>query len=517
MDSGFPKPVSTDLLEALLASAGDIIFVLDGLGRVRGASQGVLDRTGLERESLIGHPWPELCRPSEEAGEVLSNSAREEEPAYFQTRLVGAERAVRPVVLSVQRFGTQRDEGFLVFGYDLERSPGDILREDATQLAARVNRLQDSLLTVNRQLGETALQLAEEQQKMKAVMASLGEGLLVMDPARRIVQAGGTAENLLGLARAELLGRKAETIVPELFQAIERTDRELDAAGPESGERILKDVRFERQGKILRANLAPIVDSENRELGTVITFEDFTRLSEIDRMKSELISIVSHELRTPLSSIKGYIELLMEAPPSMDSEQKNEFLSVIKANAERLVDLVDVMLDIDRIESGRLQLEYESFDLAYAAQYVYSTFRPAAEAKAIALRIEIPQGMEIRADLDRVIQMISNLVSNAIKYTPEGGSVLVRAMEQGDCLRIEVEDNGPGISPKDQERLFEKFFRASGSGKVKGTGLGLSITRSLAEAHGGSASAKSEPGKGSVFVLRLPRRSQPADADKTPE
>jgi PAS domain S-box-containing protein len=517
MDGSPKTPLSTSLLDALLGSVGEIVFVLDGQGQVRGASRGVLERTGLEQEALAGHPWPELCRPSEEARDILNELARDEEPAYFQTRLIGAEQAIRPVVLSVQRFGSEPDGGYLVFGYDLERSPGDALREDATQLAARVNRLQESLLTVNRQLGETALQLAEEQQKMKAVMASLGEGMLVLDPGRRIVQAGGTTEELLGLARTELLGRKAEAIVPELFQALERIDKKIDAAGGDPGERILKDVRFERQGKILRANLAPIVDSENRELGTVITFEDFTRLSEIDRMKSELISIVSHELRTPLSSIKGYIELLIEDQSSMENNQRGEFLSVVKANTERLVDLVDVMLDIDRIESGRLQLEYETFDLAYAAQYVYSTFRPAAEAKTINLQMQTPQGMEIRADLDRVIQMISNLVSNAIKYTPEGGTVVVRALEEGDSLRIEVEDNGPGISSKDQERLFEKFFRASGSGKVKGTGLGLSITRSLAEAHGGSASARSELGKGSVFVLHLPRQGKPAAADKIQE
>jgi signal transduction histidine kinase len=509
MDSGSKAPVSENLLEALLASVGEIVFVLDGQGRVRGASRGVLERTGLEEKALAGHPWPELCRPSEEAREALNEVARDEGPAYFQTRLIGAEQAIRPVVLSVQRIGSEPDGGYLVFGYDLERSPGDALREDATQLATRVNRLQDSLLTVNRQLGETALQLAEEQQKMKAVMASLGEGMLVLTGPKDS-SSGRNHGRAFGIGEDRTIGPQGGGGGPRTcFRPSSEPINKIDTTGGEPGGRILKDVRFERQGKILRAKLAPIVDSEDRELGTVVTFEDFTRLSEIDRMKSELISIVSHELRTPLSSIKGYIELLIEDQSSMESNQRNDFLSVVKANTERLVDLVDVMLDIDRIESGRLQMEYETFDPAYAAQYVYSTFHPAAEAKGIDLRMDIPQGMEIRADLDRVIQMISNLVSNAIKYTPEGGTVVVRALEEGDSLRIELDANGPGISSKDQERVFEKFFRASGSGKVKGTGLGLSITRSLAEAHGGSASVRSEPGQGSVFVLRLPKRGKP--------
>jgi len=231
MDASPKAALSPHLLDALLGSVGEIVFVLDGQGQVRGASRGVLERTGLEQEALAGHPWPELCRPSEEARDILNDLGRDEGPAYFQTRLIGAEQAIRPVVLSVQRFGAEPDGGYLVFGYDLERSPGDALREDATQLAARVNRLQESLLTVNRQLGETALQLAEEQQKMKAVMASLGEGMLVLDPERRIVQAGGTTEELLGLARTELLGRKAEAIVPELFQALERTEKACSVSG----------------------------------------------------------------------------------------------------------------------------------------------------------------------------------------------------------------------------------------------------------------------------------------------
>ena len=468
---------------------------------------GALDLIGRNRDQIEGHAWEEFCSPSNEAKSFLEEVPVDSEPTYFQTNLVDEKGEKHPLVLSRSRLGMpDKDQTqYLLFGYDMEDSPDRTLWEDTTQLATRVTQLQESLAIVNRRFGETALELAEEQQKMKAVMASLGEGMLVLDTAHRITQVGGTAEELLGRNKVELIGRQLSQVLPELFRAIGTSLIHQNGALTPKLEELVRDVRFEYQNKILRANLAPTMDSEKQHLGTVIIFEDFTHITEIDRMKSELISIVSHELRTPLSSIKGYVDLIIEGEAGPLSEVGNEYLNIVKSNAERLVEMVDVMLDIERIESGRLQLQCEQMDLAYAGHYVASTFRGLADEKQIDFQLEIPQGMEIRADLDRIIQILSNLIGNAIKYTPREGKVQVLAEADRHNVRIKVIDTGMGVLPAEQPRLFEKFYRASGSSKIKGTGLGLSITKSLVEAHGGSIEVESQPNQGSTFTVILPK------------
>jgi two-component system, OmpR family, phosphate regulon sensor histidine kinase PhoR len=489
------------LVELLMQTVNEWIFLLDQDLKVLRAGQAGLEALGYSPEEVIGKEWKLLCPPSTELEQELLNLRPGAEPVYRTVHLKHFQNHPVPVVAGFFPLNSaQREARVLIVGFDLEESQD--FQEDALQLAGRVTQLQESFTSVNRMLGQTALQLAEEQQKMLAVMAGLGQGLLVLDPTGRILQCGGTTEKILDRGRENLLGRSVQQVLPGLVQLLQ------SGPGPLSDEP-LKDLRFEHRGKLLRANAAPIIDSEKRALGSVITFEDFTRLAEIDRLKSELISIVSHEIRTPLSSIKGYVELLLDEETPTDEETYREHLQVVQANAERLMDLVDVMLDIERIDSGRLQMNFETVDLAYAGHYVRSTFRQAADEKNIQLEMDVPEGLTVRADLDRLIQALSNLVSNGIKYTPEGGKVSLRAMSENATVHIEVEDTGMGIDPRDQERLFERFYRvASSARKIKGSGLGLSITKSIIEAHGGQIEVESHPSRGSRFSIRLPSEEE---------
>jgi CheY-like chemotaxis protein len=223
-------------------------------------------------------------------------------------------------------------------------------------------------------------------------------------------------------------------------------------------------------------------------------------------MKSDFVSIASHELRTPLTSIKGYLELVMMGAGGPVNEQQETFLRVARDNADRLYELVDGLLDVSRIESGRIELDVKLLSLAEIIDVVATTLHNQFEDRGLALKLEIePNLPQILGDPGRISQVMFNLMSNAYKYTPEG-QVTVQAYQKENAIHINVIDTGLGISAKDQEKLFSRFFRA-GDAAVRqqpGTGLGLNITKSLIEMHGGQIWVESEPGKGSAFNFTLP-------------
>ena len=228
-------------------------------------------------------------------------------------------------------------------------------------------------------------------------------------------------------------------------------------------------------------------------------------------MKSEFVSTVSHELRTPMTSIKGYIDLMYDgmAGPLTDSQRK--FLRTVKDNADRLTLLVNSLLDISRLDTGMIKLALEAVAPLDVIGHVVSTLTPKAEAKGQTLTVlaQPPQPM-VRADPDRVVQILTNLVDNAIKYTPSGGQITIDTLHVDGFLHIQVQDDGMGISEQDQEKLFGRFFRAesallSGAG---GAGLGLHITRSLVDLHGGEIWVESSPDQGSTFTFSLPLAAQ---------
>jgi signal transduction histidine kinase len=234
--------------------------------------------------------------------------------------------------------------------------------------------------------------------------------------------------------------------------------------------------------------------------------EQNEQLREVDRMKDQFVSSVSHELRTPLTSIVGYIELLLDEEEfdNLDDEQR-KFLEIIDRNCHRLTRLVDDILFIARVDAGRLSLELQPVDLAKLASMAVESARPFAGRKNQTLRLEAqPDLPALQADPTRMNQLIDNLISNAIKYTPEGGTATVVVARSDGAIHVEVRDTGVGIPPDELENLFVRFFRASTSGVAQGTGLGLSIVKSIVEAHRGTIDVQSELGEGTTFLVDLP-------------
>jgi len=258
-----------------------------------------------------------------------------------------------------------------------------------------------------------------------------------------------------------------------------------------------------------RKKLLGELQDKNRQLEQVNAElrEANNRLRELDRLKDEFISTVTHELRTPLTSIRAFSEILL-ANPDMDVEQRNKFLAIIVKESERLTRLINQVLDMAKIDSGRIDWHIADLDLRELIEDAVNSTRQLFNDKAVALREELgDKPVIIAGDHDRLIQVIINLLSNAVKFcSDQGGEVTIQLYPLAHRWRITVIDNGPGIAADQHQLIFEKFHQVTDAhaGKPKGTGLGLPISQKIVEHHGGSIWVESEPGQGATLIVDLP-------------
>lgn len=237
----------------------------------------------------------------------------------------------------------------------------------------------------------------------------------------------------------------------------------------------------------------------------MLVVHDVTRIKQLERTRQEFVANVSHELRTPLSHIKGYTETLIGGAKD-DPEVASRFLGTIERNVERLQLLIEDLLTISEMESGRVMLDVKPVGLRGAVDKVIEDFRARAKAKSVTLVNEVGEFM-VMADARRLEQVLTNLVDNAVKYGGANGSVRMNAVARDGMVEVSVLDNGPGLPPESLERVFERFYRAdkARSREQGGTGLGLSIVKHIVQTHGGRVWAESEPGRGAKFFFTLPR------------
>jgi signal transduction histidine kinase len=236
--------------------------------------------------------------------------------------------------------------------------------------------------------------------------------------------------------------------------------------------------------------------------------ETADRLRELDRLKDQFVATVSHELRTPLTSIHGYLELVLEAGPDELADEQRQFLSVVARNTDRLRRLVDDVLLVSEIDAGKLHLDLTDLDLGALAHESIESSRPRAEANGISLEFSSESDVQLSGDRLRLGQLLDNVVSNALKFTPRGGSVAVRTSRSNGSAVFEVEDTGIGIPAAEQAQLFDRFFRAQAAtdSATQGTGLGLAISQAIARAHGGLIEVSSNETVGTTFRVALPAK-----------
>jgi PAS domain S-box-containing protein len=381
--------------------------------------------------------------------------------------------------------------------------------------------------------------------RYRRLLESAPDGIVEVDGAGRIVLVNSQAEKLFGYAREDLLGKSVEILMPERFRERHPAHRgryrahsvirpmgsgldlrALRADGTEfavdinlspfKGETgpgvicVIRDVSdrkaAEEQIKMLNQSL------EQRTQDLAVTNSELQirnrEVEKANRLKSNFLATMSHELRTPLNSIIGFSDLLAEQTAGALTEKQERFVRHIQESSRYLLALISDILDLSKIEAGRLELKYETFHMSVAVDEVLSTLRPLAAAKEIELRTEVSEELFLDADRVRVKQVLYNLLSNAIKFTPEEGQVRLVARPEGPLLSISVLDTGIGIPREEQESVFEAFHQlsATGPGIREGTGLGLSITKLLVEQHGGRIRVESEPGKGSRFYFTMPTK-----------
>ncbi len=348
------------------------------------------------------------------------------------------------------------------------------------------------------------------QARIRAVVDSVADALVLMSPNGRFSIVNRAFEEMLGVPAEEVRGHTLEGVsamFDKAFPALKNMhDSVADAASDRERQfsQVLKQEWPEPRDLSL---FSTPVFSDDEYLGRLYVFRDITREREVDRMKTEFVSMVSHELRTPLTSIKGFTDLILDGDAGEVDEEQREYLEIVQKNADRLLGLINDLLDISRIESGRIHLKIEPVSLQEIVSLVVATMQPQLETKDQPLSVEIdPAASRVMGDRDKLVQVLTNLVSNAHKYSPEGRPIRIEVTRQNGFAHVAVIDKGFGISTEDQAKLFTRFFRVENSltREIGGTGLGLNIVKSIVELHGGGISVVSRPGAGSTFAFTVP-------------
>jgi signal transduction histidine kinase len=356
--------------------------------------------------------------------------------------------------------------------------------------------LGEAFNTMGRDLAEASARVETQRQRLTTTVESLGDGLVIVDPSDRITTMNPRARELAGGLQPGGPATGPHSPLPHLQEAL---------AG---------EVTVQRDGALaLAVTAARLAGPEG---GVVWTLRDITERARLEQAKSDFVATASHELRSPLTSIKGFIELLESTNSENLTERQHEFIRIVLQSTDRLVDLVNDLLDIARIESGQFEIHARAVDLRATIEEVAALMQPRLLEKRqrLDLRIAEPR-IPALADPARVRQIVTNLMTNAHLYTGEEGSITVRLEGDRSATRITVADSGRGMSPEDLRRVFDRFYRGSGDErKSPGTGLGLAIVKSLVDMHGGAVDVSSEVGRGTTFTITLP--SAPAIAAGPP-
>ena len=379
----------------------------------------------------------------------------------------------------------------------------------AVENARLFNEVQEFSHHLEQMVTERTLELAEEKEKTEAILSSIADGLLVLDGHDCILTANEVAEKMLNFHLQELF---EQPIGPdELKNPLWRCICDL-ANSNELTTTALVDLPTPQADTILsiQAHSAKVRNEAGQIIGTVVTLRDLTALKEVERMKTRFISGVTHELKTPLSVVQLHIGNLLKYYDRLPVPKREELLRSIQNQTEHLAQLIEDILALTRLDIGITEIGRQVVDLGALTDRVIRDLRPLAEAKKIHLTWQKPVvAVTTVAKPDQLGQVIRNLIENAIKYTPPGGSVQVQAqLEAADgapgYVKLQVSDTGIGIAPEHQAQVFERFHRVDPAHTIPGTGLGLAIVKEVVNAYGGMVQLDSMPGRGSTFSVTLP-------------
>ena len=382
---------------------------------------------------------------------------------------------------------------------------GELSHRLAAPATQELAGLAQAMNQMAQELEQRLQAILRQRNESEAVLSSMLEGVVALDPDEHILHLNGAAARLLGSDEKQLQGRSIQEVVRnrELHEMIRTT---LD-----QGVAAQADVVLYRPGEqVLNARSMPLFDADGRRMGALLVLNDVTQMRRLETMRTDFAANVSHEIKTPLTAIQGFVETLAQGAVT-DAQEAQRFLGIIDKHVKRLTAIVDDLMQLARLEQGdeSRQLRLEKTAVAKVLGAAAQLCRSQAEAKAMQIDIQCAPDLTALLDAELMEQALVNLLDNAIKYSPEKSRIAVTAGAVSEEIRIAVADEGIGVAPAHLPRLFERFYRVdkSRSRRMGGTGLGLAIVKHIVQAHGGQVTVASVQGKGSTFTIHMPRRA----------
>lgn len=394
-------------------------------------------------------------------------------------------------------------------------------RDEVGTLAAAFNKMTDELdksyqalenkvAERTKALNQNIQELSDAKAKDEAILDSLGEGMIVSDSNGKVLLVNELAGDLLGLDAASVVGKEfaAELLDESSGTPIPAAERPMEVAlhTGQKTSRQVKSIHADGQKFALGITASPVLQ-QGKVIGSVQIIRDITREKEVDRMKTEFISLASHQLRTPLSAIRWFSEMLVTGDAGELKPEQKEFAQNVYDSTQRMIALVGSLLNISRIESGRIRIDPQPTDVHDLVKGIVNDLKGKTEERKQTIIVSVHDDLpQVNLDARLIGQVYMNLLTNAIKYSPKGGEISVFVSRKDDELVSQVTDNGYGIPKAQQDKMFQKFFRASNVSKVEtdGTGLGMYLVKAIIESSGGKIWFESEEGKGTTFWFSLP-------------
>ena len=405
------------------------------------------------------------------------------------------------VIVKPLRLMMHATQGLAEGSYEVQVATGS--SDELGRLAAEFNNMARKLKAYH---DLNIVEIVAEKRKNAAIIKSIDDGIMVVDPELRIININPAAARTLGADAEKTINRHLLEVVnnEQLFNLVRQCLQSGKPPAIKEGQNILSIQEGEGQ-RHFQFSITPVHVGADAMSAVVLVLRDVTRLKELDRLKTEFVMAASHELRTPLTSMGMSIDLLLEGAQQKLSEKEQRLLLVAHEEVERLKALVSNLLDLSKIEAGKMEMDLDRIAPSLLCQKAVAVMKPQADEKGVQLSLQAAEGIaRVRADANKITWVLINLIANALRYTAAGGYVKVTAEQLGPQVHFTVRDNGTGIPVEYQPKIFDKFVQIKGDKTAGGSGLGLAISKEIVRAHGGAIWVESTPGEGSAFTFTLP-------------
>jgi len=484
------------------------IYTINPSGIIVDTNKAANDFTGYDEEIIIGKGIEFLFENKKLIQKYFKQTLKNKIVKSREVILVAYNKKRIPVSISIS---IRKDDKNNIIGCflaisDITEIKGfqESLEKKVEERTNDLEKAKIALINMLEDAQEARKKVEEEQNKTRAALISITDGLIVFDKDKRITLVNPDAEKKLKIKESDVIGKRIEEIldfsaVNKLYEAI---GKKIEWTGQRYEFILEKPVR-----RFFDVLIVPIASGEEI-VGTIIIMHDITRDKEISRMKTEFVAIVAHQLRTPLSAIKWSLHMVLDGDVGKVSSEQIEFLKKAYQSNERMILLINDLLNVNRIEEGRFIYNREVYSLEKIIEDTNDLLIGLSKEKKVKLIFKKPKKQlpKIKIDKEKITLVIQNLIDNGIRYNKAGGKVTISLDFDKIFVYVIIEDNGIGISNLQHDRIFSKFFRADNAVKsdAEGTGLGLFICKNIIEAHGGKINFKSEKNKGTIFTFSLP-------------